>query len=474
MWSEPMAITDSLVDNRNASIAYLQLHGEWGSYIFWERSMDESSTAIFYRNLYTADEPQAIHETAGVHYRNPRFVETWNEDEDTLCFFFYESNQSGNFDLYYQVLTLDGFSEPVALAATPADEIHFRCNGSGTLTWQEGDKIKYALLDVYWNQAFNLSVPATLDSIGCSSPDVPWASSYSGRTSIAWLKGSPDDSAIWYSYYNWQANAYSTPELLADEAGTIGNMRFDNDACYGAVNTGEILAWENVEGDLHSLRLMNIWGSGSDSGFVAEFQQEQDFMPIFSDYITPMDEQDFHGFLGFIDATNGNGDIRVSEQEWELSVNLEDYYNISGSPYEETNPAFFNGSCEIYWCDLVLTWESLRDGHWQIWYSTANLMCAGGTEENDAEEIEMNIYPNPANSAFEVCYELPSDTWIRLKLLTMDGSQIVLTDHEFQQQGQHNIRVYVDDLIPGMRSGMFLIQLETGNGCSVKKLFIVK
>jgi len=471
MWSTPQPITDSIADNRNAVVVELLLHGTWGNYIFWERSGDTTATAIYYRNLYAADETTAMHETANVHYRNPRFISTSWTDDDTLCYFFYESDEGGNYDIYYQILTLDGFTEPQFLANSAVDESHFRCSGSGAMTWQEDDKIKYALLEKNWNGPFTLSSSVTVDSIACFSPDLP--DDYFGATPyyIAWLKGDSGQAAVYYSERTWPDGTWSSPMLLTDE-GNNQSLRFSANPCYGATNMGDFLVWDQVANGEHTIRIHNMY----EGDFTGEFQQQSPFMPVYGDYIVPMDADEFYGYMTFVNSQSGDGDIYVNDYEWPLPGNLEGYVNLSDSPNEDSHPDLFNGRCHDYWCDLVLTFESYRNDHWQIFYSTSELMCAGGTQESEkSEPINLQLSPNPASSSCDISYTLQRNEYVSLSMISPLGQKFEVFERKFQGQGAHTIHLEFGSISSGtLQPGIYLVRLQTGNRVECRKLVIAR
>ena len=470
-WTEPQAVTDSLTDNRNAVIAELCLHGVWGNYIFWERTIDTATTEIYYRNLYTADMPQPHVGEPGVHYRNPRFIMTSFVDDDTLAYFFYESNAPGNFDIYYQILTMDGFTLPALLASSPTDDFQFRCNDGGDLVWQEGDKIKYASLDISWNHPFTISDPVTIDSIDCYSPEVPGTGNYNAPSYIAWMKGSPGNAAIWYSTYGWQTRSWSSPELFREQS-NYESLRFEMEPCYGATAGGPVMTWDSIAGGVHTIRLHDMYMGN----FSSEFQQVSPFKPVYGSYMIPMDDDNFFGYLTFINSEAGNGDIFVNDWDGWLSEQIEGYNNLSDSPFEETNPGFFNGRCYMYSCDLVLTWESLRNGHWQIFYSTAEMACAGGTPETGMEtDLNLLVSPNPASSEIGISYTLSADSQVSILLSTLDGRQVTILDKEYQVKGDHALKINPNKEITGnISEGLILITLQTSRGTVTRKIILIK
>lgn len=464
VWTGPQPITDSLADNRNAMIREIVFNGGYEHYIFWERSVDESSTAIYYRRLYEPDQAVALLEVPNVHYRNPQIVRTSFWGLDTFFYFFYESDESGNNDIYYMVYTPDGFNGPELLAGSPENETHFRCNDGGSLAWEENGRIRFAWLSFTW-PGFSITEPVTVDSIGCSSPELPFADAATYPSTVAWLKENQNKKSVYYSNYNYQAGTWDEPVLLSG-TDDCQSARFANWACgYGGGWGAEVITWESISKGAHTIRAADLWGWE----YTGLFTQPAPFTPMISNYMIPVDGWPVTGFMTFVNAEVQNGDIFVNEDGWEIPVNLEGYINLSNSPYEETNPAFFNGRSYIAFSDLGLVWESKRNDRWQLYYSLNFLYCSGATTENNAEaHLNLEIAPNPCREYCQVSYHLAREGNVSLELVTSDGRRIVVMDHQFQSGGDHSIRLDLHKAFSGGYQGLFLIRL-VANGHSIAR-----
>lgn len=72
-WSDPISVTNSTEDNKNATIGFLHFI-ENDHYIFWERSTDTLSTSIVYKRFYQNDEPEVLISKEGVHFKHPQII----------------------------------------------------------------------------------------------------------------------------------------------------------------------------------------------------------------------------------------------------------------------------------------------------------------------------------------------------------------------------------------------------------------
>jgi hypothetical protein len=467
MWSEPQQATDSLTDNRNPLIIDLQFNGTNDYFIFWEKSEDASATSICYKRFYEPEEPVVLKQAPNVHFRNVQVINVYYYYSDTLFYLFYESDQNGNFDIYYQVYTEQGFGDPVLFAGSPEDETHFRCEPNGGLVWLQGDKVRTSTLD-RWNSPYHFTDPITIDSIGCYSPAIS-----EGNSRVAWLKSVDGNNHIYYS--DNFGSGWSAPQLLYD-IGDNASLNFATSTCGWTGGFGDVIVWENIFDGIHTIVAHNFW----DEDFIAGFSQDGLYQPEIAVYFMPVDNFLFESFMTFVNLEEGNGDIYVSD--WTLSIGIspyiEEYANISNTANQESNPRFFNGQCVWESCELIDIWESNRsNGHWQLYYSiNGEIGCQGGTPESNLPALpQMDISPNPARSSCDVNYTLKEDDHISLDLITMDGRQIRLVDNEFRQKGEYSYHLDIEKLLPGgAASGIFLVKLQSSGGAVTKRLVIAR
>ncbi len=462
-WSTPAAISDSIADNRNPLIIELPIEEYLDYFFFWERSVDSTATAIYYRNFYDQGEPVALLDEPMVHFRNPRFILTYDTNPDTLFYLFYESDQSGTFDLYYKVYTTLGFGDPVMLDGSTENVSHFRCNKSKILTWQLGDKIKTARL-ADENSMLSITDIVTLDSTDCSSPELPPGNDFDYYNYIAWIKGDTINNTIYYSEHS---TSWSTPVPLYD-TGYNTSLRFAGSTCSDEYSFDYVLSWDNLFEGEHTIKAMDLY----DGDFTSSFTQETPFFPAVSIYLMPIDELYQQGFMSFVYDNEQNGDIYVNEEGWGILPDLENYVNLSNSPYEEANPAFFNGRWNLDDRDQILTWASERNGHWQLFYSTNSILCTGGTTENaNLAGPSMKVSPNPVCDRCVINYSMPENDVASIKFYTMDGKEIVIMDKIYLQKGDHELDLNLNrygSAIP--KSGLMLIKLETSKSSASYKI----
>lgn len=450
-WTDPLPISDSNSNNRNAVIKEVRYIGSHDFWLFWERSVDTNSTEIYCCRFYNPEEPVAVVTGGDFHFTNVQIIPTSN-DNDTLFYMFYESDQNGNKDIFYKIYTLNGFTDPVLFVGTDYDDTHFRCNDDGMMVWQEGDKIKYARL-TKWNSPFIISDPVTIDSINCSEPEIaPY------NFVVGWLKNDVDSSFIFYSHWN---GSWSAP-VLVDGSENITSLKF----AQGEYDN--LLSWESIIEDEHTI-LARYLAYGD--VYVSDFHQQTSFTPMIFLYSMPVGNFYANGYMTFVYSEDQNDEIYVNAGEFYISPNLEDYDNISSSPYQEANPVFFTGDYFGSYFDLINIWESKRNDHWQLYYTKKSLLWGGGTPETEQPlDARLNISPNPFRNECDINYTLTEDASVSLQLCTPDGRQITLTDQKFLQKGTYTYHLNFYQVFPGQNySGLFMVRLQSGNNSVAQK-----
>ena len=79
-------------------------------------------------------------------------------------------------------------------------------------------------------------------------------------------------------------------------------------------------------------------------------------------------------------------------------------------------------------------------------------------------------YPNPFNSSTTIIYELKSEQFVTIKIFDLLGREVQELIHQQQSAGKHKVRFDAD----GLHTGMYILQLKSGDFVQVKKLLYLK
>jgi uncharacterized delta-60 repeat protein len=90
--------------------------------------------------------------------------------------------------------------------------------------------------------------------------------------------------------------------------------------------------------------------------------------------------------------------------------------------------------------------------------------------ENGNTEIYLSCYPNPFSNATFIIYYLPTDMEATLKLFDLQGNEIRSIVSGKQQQGNHTLRFYKENL----SEGIYFCKLKAGGKELMQKLIIIK
>jgi hypothetical protein len=385
-WLPQQALTDSSADNTNPClVSYVD--NSWYNQIlvFWERSVDSNSSAIYYRKIHDGvlSDPVELLSAPGIHFTNPQtLVLDYFSNQDTILILIYESDAAGDKDLYYMTFNVnETFSQPRLLSALPGDDTGLSVANAWNkyVTWQNGGQVFVS----NYNYSINGFEPCEL-LIDADAED-PSAS----EASLVWLQQTQDSSKVLYlkRYYESGSYAFSGPNDLYLQ----GENR-DLTECKGFVElaggTNEYV-WQNRQG--------GNWGIVyADLGYFdnqiienrsAQFNYHSpdlfDF-PIITKY---------PAFITFVTDSTGDDEVMTS-----FPYGLYDVQNQSQYTGPDRNPHFFS-SMDTYIYQIQLLWESLRDGHWTIFRTHYDMVF--GMDEV-ARNTSILASPNPFHETTEI------------------------------------------------------------------------
>jgi len=374
-WSDPMAITDSLHNNRNVTFPPGWTLNSDSLYVAWEVADDTLSTEIWCRNINGSGTPFQLLGSPGIQYRNSRIFQ--NPSGDTLFYLYYETNEAGNWDIMYIGYLGNGaVSVPVPVRASPADETDFSCMDFYGAVWQEGEAILFRQYTIPGG-----FVPGTQDQViaqeNCRNPV------FSGYY-IAFEKPVGGDIGLWTSAFNYAQHSYDPPETVID-TGSNQNKNL------GMGFSGQELVWQAKSAGLWRLFCTYLPQMMPES--VIDFEGANNIQPVYSYMVVGVrtDYPFYPSMLTFASDISGNFEIYAYDEFWST-----DYVNLSEYAQDDLHPQLF-----VVWNyepehgNLILTWESNRNGHWQIWMCNMDIYLAVPEDQAQADDGKVVAVPNP-------------------------------------------------------------------------------
>lgn len=475
----PLPLTDSLTNNRNPDIRKsFAPQGLGGAVMFWEKSTDSTSTSIFMKYLnsqgYPPSAEQLVISQSGVHFTHPVMFNLTPTFADTLYYLFFETDQNGNKDIFYLKYDTNGiFDGPFPFATGPYDDINLRI-ADGTelsqqrgIVWESNHAINYSrLLLSGIPPACSFAVAQTLDSGDVSEPVI---NNQGNR--VWWLKKIGDSTKIAFAVMDEINFQWSSPQLLT-YAGNFSCLSVMRD---GNINMGcDVLNCKNIRND--GQRIMSYdafdlsWSETQPSSFAINNPSGL-FAPLF---VKGASQSELSGctmnesLLYSTDST-GNEEIMLYPHmiisNWH--INLSEYSGI------DINPKGFLiwGMDSWYLGESMWVWESFRNGHWQLYYTYADIM--GGIDEPQKPVNEIDCYPNPFVSGTAIEVENPDNKNLEVSIFNGLGER-VKTLQVAGKKGNKEVYNWDGCNTVGNKqpAGMYLLIVRNSDGMLMnKKLF---
>ncbi len=103
---------------------------------------------------------------------------------------------------------------------------------------------------------------------------------------------------------------------------------------------------------------------------------------------------------------------------------------------------------------------------------TTTTTAINTTTENNTD-MNLSIYPNPAQSTIQVSYNLYRAGTVYLRMINSNGQSMNQLLEVYQQSGLNNISIDLEDFsATDLSNGLYFILLQTGNNVSVQKILI--
>ena len=450
-WLEPVALTDSTSDNSNAYLK--RFWDDQGVFMVWEKHIDSLSTAIYFRNIIDGSPAELVLADPGIHYTNPKILSA-NQypPTDSVFYLFYETNQNGSQDIYYTIYLTDGsFQPPVAFAISPYDDIELDVAGNAfmdgkyiksELVWTSNGKI-YNSSQVLESGQQYFTDAVVIDSVYCSNPQFnDW--SYD----VYYLK--MDTSGKKYVHRAYRINNEWHKQLVFDD-GDCENLNSDNlFSSYTIWSSFIDSTWKLVINDYLPFYIFDIEkDTPFDPGIIANGIIVEQGAPY--EYV----------HIAFPYPANDQEEIFMNPDPY--GTTFEDFTN---SGVENRNAEFFLGEDETSSCFYIyLTWESKRNGYWQIW-SSKKILCIGAIEENDGAASFLGIQPNPFNNETTLRFTIDSRSDVSIDIYNNSGVYVSTLANKSFDQGTHQLRWNAE----GHAAGIYVVKMRVDDKIYTSKL----
>lgn len=454
-WSDIEQLTNSDCDNQNLDLISVFSSGTDISYIAWEQSVDDFTTKIVFSNLNSDITPQTVLFESGVHFKSPKFSKCYENTsgKTSLFYLFYETNKNGNTDIYYLKYYEDGtFSEPIPFFNTEDNENSL--NGSviywPQIVWESNGSIFHS---EYFSTDW--ASPQLIDGADCYTPDIS-----STDFIVAYLKNIDDSLKVYYA----EQNDYTNYNVLFDE-GTSSNLSF----CKGNYCT-QCLTWQNLTDSISQV-YFNDFDLGEDK--IEEFPNLNKYQPTVYDLPPPMSKNtsyDMMPLMAFVLDTAGYHQIYANDDCHEFHG----FYNVAVDSTMNRNPQLFEGKPCSEGVDVILIWESLQDGHWQLQMRSNSQWIPADIEDlcySKTKKYKLfQNYPNPFNPKTKIEYFLPKTAYVRIEIYNTLGQLISIAVDSKKYPGHHSVFINAKQL----NSGIYFYRIKTDQFSQIKKMTVIK
>jgi len=281
-----------------------------------------------------------------------------------------------------------------------------------------------------WDQLSSDTIPAPITSIDFASFSIGWITPTSmGMSSSPWIYKTTD-----------QGNTWSIQFFL--QSGYSG-YSFINDIVFHDVNDG-IAVGVYRPGLVTSYALIVKTTDGGTNWT----QILIDYPELNSVFLSSETEGTVVGEEGVILQTSDGG------TSWEAQT--------SG-----TTNSLYN----VCFTDALNGWIVGANG--TILHTTNGGLTFVEGERRDEVPTDFSLdqnYPNPFNPSTTICYQLPTQSHVALKIFDVLGREVATLVNEVKQAGTYAVQWDAS----GLASGVYFYRLEAGNFTSVKKLLLLR
>lgn len=424
-WSDPVMLTDSMSNNTSATYKTIFNNGTDMQMIFYEKSTDTASTAIYMKpDIWDTVQVEIISEP-GVHFKNPQifyFDYYWDKfNSDTLFYLFYETNINGNWDIYYLKYHYEnGFSTPaVSFCNSDENEYNLCSNAYKALVYQLNDKIIYR---EFQEDTYSFSDALIIAEGQCHHPLIDYHHEF-----IVWQTGVEGNYSIDFSRYMWSSDEWSEPYTLTNFGNNVMLNISDVDA--------PLLIWEKQTDTVSQIYTYDFWNAPDTTYSLIDFLSGVNkYDPSILGLNIVTDESAMAGFTGIASFTTQLPCSTPVYANQYVGENL--FYNVSVTPGICYNTNIFFNKFESSSYNLILTWETEHNGNRALYGSHINILL-GDIETIDKKEvIELSAVPNPYHFTTELIIKTGSHQFLDLIIYDIHGNICLSKEIETNENGE--------------------------------------
>ena len=429
-WSDAEPLTDSVTYNSNPDILLLLDK----VYMFYEKKADTNSNSmIYYRDIKNMTGEQLLFGNPDYIYRNPVLCAYFDFSYSDK-FLLYESNESGNFDIYAIEIFEDGtFGTPVQLTNTTVDEntIYSETAINRVVTWEsEGDIYVSRLIKE--SDTLYLNDITLLDSGNCQNP-------VCGGEIIGYLKVENDSAHFYTSKLDSLPFYWSNPKAI-DSTGDCKSLSINTET-YNYTFNDPYFLWDKA-GKIYcytdETEIIEIPG---DSIF-SEVHQPCGFPFTSPEKAAPTT------FISFVANIDGNQNVFSCFHFYYL---VDNPFNLSQNSLINSNPKMFFGwetgaPCERYIVDI---WETHSiSGGVSLWISKTGIYNCGGVDENETQKLSLKFSPNPFTNDVNIEFYQTSGDLVEIDIYSITGNHISTLITESPVYGWNTIKWTPEKEVP--------------------------
>ncbi|NOX46624.1 MAG: T9SS type A sorting domain-containing protein [Chlorobi bacterium] len=452
-WQEPVAITDSISLNSNPAVLTSFEDGNNDVFCFYEKRFSESSPSqIWYRNIYTMTDEQLVLGDDIVEYRNPKvFVYPFSYYNNSRYFLFYESNETGNFDIYGMEVYIDGtFGPSFQMTANDMDNSSFFISHYYNLDisacWKSGNGIQFSNI-LFSGDTLLFEEIHTIDTNNSYDPVCLMEGGV--NRFVAYRKIINDSSKIYFSEFDEIGNTWTEPDTLY----ATGNNINLNTVGYSYDFPSDNLCWEN-NGTImfydtwqNQTEAIETWVSGNyEPSYITSMIGVKTFYPV---------------ILTFCSGEGNNREI-YSLGDWG------DIHTITDNNYFESNPEIFYERLHYYYFNAVDIWETHKNNKRVLFMSRKSFDLSGGIKDNKSgTNRSIKASPNPFKNELNIEYFLSTNDEASIDIYSINGKPI---DHISIDKPHKGWNTNNWEPITNLPNGVYFIVFKNGNEIYAKKV----